>query len=54
VTEELLYRLRKEQAGRVQAAGAEGESSVTRKQVAMRDADARVPVGSGTTSRPLD
>jgi hypothetical protein len=46
VTEELLYRLRKEQAGRVGAAGAEGETSVE-----PAESDVRVPVFVGSDVR---
>jgi hypothetical protein len=46
VTEELLYRIRKEQAGRIDAAAAEGETSVE-----AGEADRRVPVFVGSDSR---
>ncbi len=47
VTEELLYRIRKEQAGRIDAAGAEGETSVTGR---VRQREAPVLVGSASRS----
>jgi hypothetical protein len=54
VTEELLYRIRKEQAGRVDAAGAEGETSVTVRPVGPgRESEAPVLVASGGRTRTL-
>jgi hypothetical protein len=48
VTEELLYRVRKAQAGRVDAVGAEGITSITVGPIERQD---REPVGSGSGSR---
>jgi hypothetical protein len=50
VTEELLYRIRADQAGRIEAAGAEGETSVLGRPA---EQEAAVLVGSGSRSRPL-
>jgi glycosyltransferase involved in cell wall biosynthesis len=50
VTEELLYRIRKDQAGRVDAAGAEGVTSITAGWAQPAD---REPVVSGSGSRSL-
>ncbi|MBA2314721.1 MAG: glycosyltransferase family 2 protein [Chloroflexi bacterium] len=50
VTEELLYRVRKEQAGRIEAAGAEGETSVSGR---ISDREAPVLIGSGSRSGPF-
>lgn len=49
VTEELLYRVRKEQAGRIEAAGAEGETSLS-GPVESREAPA---LAGGSRSRLL-
>ncbi len=47
VTEELLYRVRKDQAGRIEAAGSEGETSVSGR---VADRETPVLVGSGSRS----
>jgi hypothetical protein len=49
VSEELLYRIRKDQAGRIEAAGSEGETSVTGR-LFEREPAAVAASGSGSRS----